>query len=70
MSGPLGSHELMYATGSEFYEHQISNSMVFAGVQDLDRSRSSAGSQTTATISFKLLALFFRLKKIFEPVSV
>ena len=52
MSGPLGSHELMYATGSEFYEHQISNSMVFAGVQDLDRSRSSAGSQTTATISF------------------
>ena len=38
------------ATG--FYTHQIANSMRFAGVQDLDRSRSSAGSTTTSSISF------------------
>jgi hypothetical protein len=40
------------AGGGDFYSHQIANSMRFAGVQDLDRSRSSAGSTTTSSISF------------------
>ena len=40
------------AGGGGFYSHQIANSMRFAGVQDLDRSRSSAGSTTTSSISF------------------
>ena len=40
------------AGAAGFYTHQIANSMRFAGVQDLDRSRSSAGSTTTSSISF------------------
>ena len=54
MSGPL-SNPFMFKSSAavdNFYDHQIANSMRFAGVQDLDRSRSSAGSTTTSSISF------------------
>ena len=43
MSGPLGSHELMYATSSDFYTHQIKNSCRF------DRANASKLSRALGT---------------------
>ena len=51
MSGPLGSHELMYATGSNFYEHQIASSTRFNGTGYLNDERSGDGSNSHGTIS-------------------
>jgi len=51
MSGPLGSHELMYATGSDFYAHQIASSTRFNGTGYLNDARSGDGSNSHGTIS-------------------
>jgi len=48
----MGAAAAAASASTDFYSHQIANSMRFAGVQDLDRSRSSAGSTTTSSISF------------------
>ena len=54
MSGPVGSSQLMYATGSSFYTHQIEQSCRFdeAASSRLSREFDAPSSATKLSVSF------------------